>query len=198
MHGPGMAKKRSRRRRGKHKPKTKWARTAANLRKQLPVLDHTWTRVRNVQDRRKFSQVLHHCGWAAVNNAFGELVLPIQTVKDTITRLHEQEPGSVHGSDKGDASVLALQLACKLHGIGMTVHKDEHGQYPSHMNVNDIDSGRYVALGLHHDRGHWFAIDCDQRLIIDSATTGFLHLDQAGVLKACNGGISKLYRVYKN
>jgi hypothetical protein len=43
--------------------------------------------------------------------------------------------------------------------------------------------------------GHWFAVDAEAGLVIDSATKPYIRLDAAGVLKGAADGVSKLFQV---
>jgi hypothetical protein len=214
-HSPRTVPKRKRKRRQgprKKKRREQWLPTKRNRTDPtVSTLASTWTRAK-APGRRKFKQMRAQCGHAALNNAFGdggEEIIKLDLLHNIADKLNREAPPPppesrkkqvVYGGEKGNFHVKTMQLACTASGYKMEKHMDVHGRYPSHMKLPHLEAqGRYVGLGF-TGRGedtHWFAMDTDNGLVIDSATKGFLKLDSAGILKAVSFGISKLYKITK-
>jgi hypothetical protein len=202
---------RKRKRRTKKK-REEWLPTKRNKKDpSVSTLPSSWARVK-VHGRRKIKQVRDQCGHAALNNAFGdddEEIVELDLLRKFADKLNSEEPEpppesmkkkAAYGDKRGNFHVKTMQLACKASGYKMEKQVDVHGRYPSHMELPHLEAqGRYVGLGFTGRGGgaHWFAVDTDNGLVIDSATTGFLRLDSAGILKAVAWGISKLYKITK-
>jgi hypothetical protein len=189
-----------------------WTPTTKNKKDPtVSTLPYKWSLVK-VAGRRKFRQVKAECGHASLNNAFGdadEEIVELDLLHTTADKLNSEEPvpppesmkkKTLYGDKSGNFHVKTMQLACKASGYKMEKQVDVHGRYPSHMELPNLKAqGRYVGLG-YTGRGndtHWFAVDTDNGLVIDSATKGFIKLDSAGILKAVSWGISKLYKITK-
>ena len=179
------------------KKKLAWANTRANIRAGLKILDHRWSTAKNVK-RRKWRQVKKRCGHAAINNAIGgsDEVVTVERLDHYVSKLNDWNDTTMYGSALGDYHIKAMQLACEEAGYKLRKVVNEHGAYPTHMTFQTIcTEGRYIAIGYAGKEPHWFAIDADNSLVIDSATAGFIKLNPAGILKACNTGIRRVYRL---
>jgi hypothetical protein len=89
-----------------------------------------------------------------------------------------------------------LRRALNQKGYRMDVVGTPDGNVRSHMWLGAQRAGKFLVLGRGGGHaGHWFAVDADAGLVIDSATKPYILLNAAGVLKGAAEGVSALFRI---
>ena len=175
--------------------KQRWLPTQANIDSGVRVLDSSFKTVK-VPGRRKWPQIGRKCGHAAINNLFGHQheVVSLDAMTAIADRLNTAHKSTQFGNAQGDFHWTVVKAA--LHDVGYAMSKEVtvHGSQRDHMWLGVQPSGKFLVLGWHGNDGHWFAVDADVRLVIDSARA-FTELSQAGVLRACSHGVAHVFRV---
>ena len=189
-------------------PTLQWARTRGNerddarLHRTARLLPERWKRVPAsavATGRRKFGQVAARCGEAAINNLFGQRVVAASDLHALATqqnaRAVKNNEAARHGDARGNWSPSVLRRALNHKGYRMDVVGPD-GNARSHMWLGAQRAGKFLVLGRGGGHGgHWFAVDADAGLVIDSATKPYILLNAAGVLKGATEGVSALFRV---
>ena len=203
-------RRRRRAQRGVHRPKRvqrlQWARTRRNERedrRHAALLPARWKRAPAstvATGRRKFGQVEARCGETAINNLFGQRVVAASDLHALAAqqnaRAVKNNETARHGDARGNWSPSVLRRALNQKGYRMDVVGTPDGNVRSHMWLGAQRTGKFLVLGRGGGHaGHWFAVDADAGLIIDSATKPYILLNAAGVLKGTTEGVSALFRV---
>jgi hypothetical protein len=175
-----------------------WLPTKKNIKEGCHVLSYTFTRIERVKGRRKYKQVQQKCGAHAINNLLGkeQEVVSYEDMESTATQLAASATRKF-GDDTGNWHSSVLKLALRAKGFDMRTEKNASGNFRDHMWLGSQTQGKFIALGWvgGGNQAHWFCVDADCGLVIDSAEPGFLKHDIAGVLKACPYGVAQVYRV---
>jgi hypothetical protein len=151
-------------------------------------------------ERRKFGQIEARCGEAAINNLFGKRVVAACDLHALATqqnaRAAKNNETARHGDARGNWSPSVLRRALNQKGYRMDVVATPDGNVRSHMWLGAQRAGKFLVLGRGGGHvGHWFAVDADAGLVVDSATKPYIQLNAAGVLKGAVEGVSALFRV---
>ena len=175
-----------------------WLPTKKNIADGCNVLPYNYTRIERLRDRRKYKQVENRCGAHAINNLnlIGKETLVSYEEMDSKATQLAASATRKFGDSTGNWHSSVLQRVLFDKGYNMKAEKSEGGKFKTHVWLGEQTEGKFLALGwVGGDQAHWFCVDADCGLVIDSAEPGYLKHDIAGVLKACPDGVSQVYRV---
>jgi len=189
-------------RRGKRGNKKKkvlfWLPSKKNAADGFDVLPYNFTRIELLKDRRKYKQVENRCGAHAINNLnlIGKETLVSYEEMDLKAAQLAASTTQKFGDSTGNWHHQVLQRVLQDKGYAMKAEKNGC-VFKDHMWLGAQTEGKFLALGWLRSgtQAHWFCVDADCGLVIDSAEPGYLKHDIAGVLKACPDGVSQVWRV---
>jgi hypothetical protein len=178
-----------------------WARTRRNERedrRHTALLPGRWKRAPAstvATERRKFGQIEARCGEAAINNLFGKRVVAACDLYALATeqnaRAAKNNETARHGDARGNWSPSVLRRALNQKGYRMDVVGTPDGNVRSHMWLGAQRAGKFLVLGRGGGHAsHWFAVDADAGLVIDSATKPYILLNAARCGGGCLGAVS--------
>ena len=122
-------------------------------------------------------------------------VVTIDAMKQWAEKLNGTGQQVDFGGGDGWFHYLVLRLSLKDVGYTMVDVRNKHGNYLNHMELAKRTAGKFLVVGYSGNEAHWYAVDADAGLVIDSATKGFVHFDASGLLKCSNYGISRVFQV---
>ena len=122
-------------------------------------------------------------------------VVTVDAMKQWAAKLNGTGQQVDFGGGDGWFHYLVLRLSLKDVGYTMVDVRNKDGNYLNHMELAKRTTGKFLVVGYSGEEPHWYAVDADAGLVIDSATQGFIHFDAAGLLKGSDSGIGRVFQV---